>query len=193
MFSEQQRSAELRLDQFLEVFIIWSIWALYWTWPHPGSSCLGTNSCPSRCLLGPSSARAIPQGERSGLLRSSVIHAFSLRTLHTGWVCPGSPTNWTGLSPDPGTQGPSQRMPLRLVLSDFCLSPLQLLPCLLCRIMMGGILVILIALNWPKRTWYPNILRPPANFPWALSYCQLHYSASHYLHQLGCWSTDPEG
>lgn len=49
--------------------------------------------------------------------------------------------------------------------------PLQLLPHLIGRIEIEVILVILIALNWPRRTWYLDILRLRANSLYALLDC----------------------
>lgn len=41
-------------------------------------------------------------------------------------------------------------------------------PCLLCRIKMAGILVILTALDWPRRIWYADLVSFLADASWTM-------------------------
>lgn len=67
-------------------------------------------------------------------------------------------------------------------LNHICL-PLQLLPHLFGRIEMEVILLILIAQNWPRRTWYLDILRHLADSLCALLDC-LHLLSQGLVHHL---------
>lgn len=76
----------------------------------------------------------------------------------------------------------------------FTLLSFQFLPQVLCRMRMEGILVILIALNWPRRKWYSDILRLLAllNHQALLSQGPVHHSAFRLLAIMAWLSYGPK-